>query len=108
MLKFSYSLHPLSRLVIDERSFSSLFLQSVLVRQASEWAVTQCLLLCIALLCIAGSVFGFALIGRIKSRPPFKVFSCILINETFFVIQRCEQFRQIVDLCRAFFSFDFV
>lgn len=78
------------------------------MRQASEWAVTQCLLLCIALLCIAGSVSGFALIGLIKSRPPFKVFSCILINETFFVIQRCEQFRQLVDLCRAFVSFDFV
>ena len=78
------------------------------MRQASEWAVTQCLLLCIALLCIARSVSGFALIGLIKSRPPFKVFSLILINETFFVNQEYEQFRQIVDLCSAFFSFDFV
>ena len=78
------------------------------MRQASELAVTQCLLLCIALICIAGSVSGFALIGLIKSRPPFKVFSLILINETFFVNQEYEQFRQIVDLCSAFFSFDFV
>ena len=73
------------------------------MRQALEWAVTQCLLLC-----IAGSVSGFVLIGLIKSRPPFKVFSLILINETFFVNQEYEQFLQIVDLCSAFFSFDFV
>lgn len=78
------------------------------MRQASEWTVNQCLLLCIALLCIARSVSGFALIVLRDSRPPFKVFSCILINETFFVIQEYEQFRQIVDLCSAFFSFDFV
>ena len=62
------------------------------MRQASEWAVTQCLL--IFSYCIAGSVSDFALIG--------------LINETFFVIQGYEQFRQIVDLFSAFFPFGFV
>ena len=94
--------------VIDKRSFSPLFLQSVLVRQASEWAVTQCLLLCISLLCVSRSVSGLALIGLIKSGPPFKVFSFILINETFFVNQGYEQFRQIVDLCSAFLPLGFV
>ena len=73
------------------------------MRQASEWAVNQCLLLC-----IAGSVSGFALIVLRESRPPFKVFSCILISETFFVNHGYEQFRQIVDLFSAFFPFGFV
>ena len=76
------------------------------MRQTSEWAVTQCLLL--FSYCIAGSVSGFALIGLIKSRPPFKVFSFIVINETFFLKQGYEQFRQIVDLFSAFFPFGFV
>ena len=70
--------------VIDKRSFSPLFLQSVLVRQASEWAVTQCLLLCISLLCVSRSVSGLALIGLIKSGPPFKVFSFILDKRNIF------------------------